>query len=196
VPGVWYDPGEMRRLPRILLNAATAVSLLLLVATVALWVESYRAYAYVSLGNLVGIDWSVAHDAGRIGLRHTTYWAKEDDPKFPSPYRQFRRFNRFPMWVGRNWGDDGWRWAGFDAGYRVPVYAMKFRSRPQVGVSHLVGLPYSFVAAVTLVLPSISLGHAWRERSRPSGGALCPSCGYDLRATPGRCPECGSIPTR
>jgi hypothetical protein len=41
------------------------------------------------------------------------------------------------------------------------------------------------------VLPAVQVRRWWRRRRRFADGC-CPSCGYDLRATPGRCPECGT----
>jgi hypothetical protein len=50
-----------------------------------------------------------------------------------------------------------------------------------------------FVIPLAVVLPSVWRRLRARSRSRSSRG-LCSVCGYDLRATPCRCPECGNVP--
>jgi hypothetical protein len=55
-------------------------------------------------------------------------------------------------------------------------------------------LPCWFLVAVTVLLPLYPLYARIRTRRGVPGG-FCAKCGYDLRATPERCPECGTIPT-
>jgi hypothetical protein len=54
-----------------------------------------------------------------------------------------------------------------------------------------VRMPLSLVVLGTFILPAVWTRNMRRRRLvRPS---LCRQCGYDLRATPDRCPQCGAM---
>ena len=57
-------------------------------------------------------------------------------------------------------------------------------------------VPYWALVVSTALLPLARTAAALRraQRRRRSRRNLCLCCGYDLRATPGRCPECGTAP--
>jgi hypothetical protein len=57
----------------------------------------------------------------------------------------------------------------------------------------VLSIPYWLCALLALILPasmSVSFARSLSRRRRARKG-LCVYCGYDLRATPTRCPECG-----
>ena len=79
---------------------------------------------------------------------------------------------------------------GTDYSHRV----LGFGGGRQLNGGIFVNVPYWFTAAVG-ALPTLLLVRTERRRRRILRGG-CPVCGYDLRATPDRCPECGATPSR
>jgi len=58
-----------------------------------------------------------------------------------------------------------------------------------------VAIPWWQFLLVGLALPGIATSR-WVRRSQAIRNGRCLTCGYDLRATPDRCPECGTIPPK
>jgi hypothetical protein len=57
-------------------------------------------------------------------------------------------------------------------------------------------VPWWFLTLLFAVAPAVALRRRWRvRRRRRLVAGLCPACGYDCRATPDRCPECGTVRT-
>jgi hypothetical protein len=57
---------------------------------------------------------------------------------------------------------------------------------------HAVAVPYWSLGTVATVLLLAAIWR-WRRSARRHHQGLCPACGYDLRASQDRCPECGLL---
>ena len=56
-------------------------------------------------------------------------------------------------------------------------------------------IPVAYPLALTAILPCLWAASRLRRRRRALKGH-CVACGYDLRASPDRCPECGTEPRK
>ncbi len=60
---------------------------------------------------------------------------------------------------------------------------------------HRAAIPYWLIMAASVAVPGLELGIRRRNSLRQPNG-LCWQCGYDIRASPVRCPECGAVSSR
>jgi hypothetical protein len=121
----------------------------------------------------------------------------------PAPVHQ--RFCTYGFRPADPVGTEGW-----DAPRGLAVLGINWLNRPPVTtnignlpdgtvVSSAVGLciphwlPIVLVGSIAWFLDARRWYHVWRTRRTSKG--LCARCGYDLRATPERCPECGAVAT-
>jgi len=166
----------MRRLLRWAFNFAAVVSALLFVATCVLWVRSYWIADALSRFNAPTFreHWMFLSRGrvwfGTMGSKGEIFVGVPVDMGVVLSHQ-----------VPSNMGCD-YNWFGF--GWEPPYG----RDDPRGVV-----IPYWFILIGAATLPMYRVGRLARRRQRFAG--LCPRCGYDLRATPDRCPECGAVPT-
>jgi hypothetical protein len=169
---------------RILVGLASLACLACLIA----WPLSFvRVYSFFYFGESQAF--AVALRSGRLGL------SLESGPAVAEGARR-REIPPPGVWFlqSEDIGGLGWNRAGVWTSLRFE--AVRETTRPHNGFTNVrraFALPLWFVVMATAPAPAIVLRRYLIRLRRPRLG-FCPSCGYDLRATPGRCPECGAVP--
>lgn len=176
-----------------LFNLSAGISLALSMGTAVLWVHSYWADDFLS----------VAHASAQRGV----------DPDGPRPHQAWHctkgslsgeaNCGRVEIWYRTV---DEWLYvneAKVERGFRVDGWtdrnrANAFAGQPwlewsntfDVGGVAALRIPLLALLFLTALLPAIAF---WRiAHRRGQMKTSCRVCGYDLRATPGLCPECGA----
>jgi hypothetical protein len=193
---------RMRRSFRVLLNATMVLSLGILIVAVSMWVRSYRERDVRSLDRSWAMSWFIISDDGtvRVAMQEITSHNAERWELDAGEYGKLRMTKPWPenegfaayeggsrQKVRAMHGIPGIRW--FDDGDELRRYE---DGDPRFTFVHRgVEVSYGALVLILSLLPA-----SWGVRrigNRKRLPNACAHCGYDLRATPDRCPECGAV---
>ena len=196
-----YNLVIVKRIPQTFFSLASALSLLLLIATITLWIRSYFVRdqigwfdgkefspTYVYSRRIVSADGGIMFQAeyqewgkwaGKMFQGHAFVWSHEArgvypvyEPSGPPDTPKFTRL------------------AG--AGFEIIIPGAR-PAYPYFEEAKSVTAPYWAIMIMTAILPLFWFRARQRNKLRCAVRfGFCLTCGYDLRATPDRCPECGT----
>jgi hypothetical protein len=190
----------IRQCMAIAVNAATMASALLLIVSIALWIRGYSKSDQIGWDRLRAAQGDASEmnmlllesSRGGLAIRCFVEIWELDVNKSLRPES----------------GTAPWRFEGFSQG--VPAYprtigAARFRRLRRFGFAcawnidmatsdREIIMPNWFIVPITAILPALALRRLRRRllHNRRRLAGQCARCGYDLRATPSLCPECGS----
>jgi hypothetical protein len=172
---------------RLLFHGLVALSVMLIVATAILWTRSYWVYDIVGFPLFGPQQFATLNQVrGRIQL--TVYVAAPNELVHPLRIES-HSLDELESVLPQS--------TSTDMMLHPPFFECRYTDASHSGIMlrfYAFSLPHWLIVALFTLGLSFPV-QRWRLRKHACVNR-CPICGYDLRATPDRCPECGSIPPK
>ena len=162
-----------------LFTILSAMSLVLCVATCALWARSSEHM------DAMVIDWCGTTEFDSM---RGTAWLTTEKNETPSNHMRIELIHDGlypPLYLDAEQRHAELQHPGLA---HFGFYCVKLHVREVCGL----GVPFWLLIIMSTALPLLRARRSRTGRKRRTNSA-CSTCGYDLLATPGRCPECGTI---
>lgn len=184
-----------RRISRPLL-----IGLLLAITSFVFWLDGHWNVGSFTLAfpsressaEISSAEVALFHGNGRLCLQYMPFSRRFEDPGDAKYYRRTWDLG-YSRWEIQHLAPDQFAESFFDdpLNWRLWGYGLYECGRQGASIVQL-EIPVWLFAAVGIALAVVPLIR--RLRKKFGGTGRCVQCGYDLRATPDRCPECGGVP--